>query len=69
MGGFERGDDPLGAREQLQRVQRLAVRDADVLRVVGVREPCEFGADAGVIQPRRDRVRLQYLPVRVLDDV
>ena len=45
--------------------QRFVVVDGDVLRPPRFLEPSVFRADAGIIQPGRNRMRLRDLPVRV----
>ena len=69
MGGLEGGDDPLGFGEQPERVEHLTVVR---LHVGGPPDGCEVGVlgpDTRVVEPGRDRVRLQHLPVLVLEQV
>ncbi len=44
------------------------VRRGHVLGAPGVRQPGVLGADPGIVQARRDRVRRAHLPVLVLQD-
>ena len=62
---LERRDDALGAAEAVERRQRLVVGDADVLGPADVVQPGVLGADAGVVEAGRDRVRLVDLAVLV----
>ena len=66
---LDRRDDPLGPREQRERVHRRGVGDGPVLRPAEVLEQGVLGPDTGIVQPRRDRVRLGRLPVVVLQQV
>src|SRR4051794_40648906 len=50
VGGFERGDDPLELREELEAIERLGVGDADVLDAAAVLPVRVLRADAGVIE-------------------
>ena len=56
--------DPFGARQPLEAGQRLVVGDRQVLRAAGVLEVRVLGADAGVVEAGRDRVRLGDLALR-----
>src|SRR4029079_4544631 len=48
---------------------RLLVGDGHIFSALAVLEPCMLRADAGVVQSRRDGMRLGDLPVRVLQEV
>src|SRR5438132_4443187 len=67
--GFERGNDALDPAAISERRQRLQVGDRNVRCTAVILEPCVLGADAWIIEPGRDRVRLDDLPVRVLQQV
>ena len=60
---------PSVLRQRLEPVERLLVRGRDVLREPCVLEVRVLGTDARVVEPRRDRVRLDDLPVGVLEQV
>ena len=49
--------------------ERLVVGDGDVLGAAGILEPGVLGADAGIIEAGRDRVRLDDLAVLVLQQI
>ena len=66
---LERRDDALGGGEQPQRLERLVVGDGDVARPPAVAQPGVLGADAGIVEPGGDRVRVADLPGLVLQDV
>ena len=66
--GLERRDDALEPRDGLERVERLAVGDRLVAGPAGVAEVGVLRAGAGVVEPGRDRVRLEDLAVLVLHD-
>ena len=69
VGRFQGRDDAFGAGDPLEGVQRLVVGDGDVFGAARVLEVGVFGADAGVVQARRDAVGRPDLPVLVLQDV
>jgi hypothetical protein len=69
LAGFQRRDDALGAAQVVEGGQRLVVGDADVLGAADVLQPGVLGADAGVVQAGRDRMRLDDLAVVVLQQV
>ena len=58
---LERRDDALRLAEQPEAFERLRVRDGDVLGAAGVLVEAVLGADAGVVEARRDAVRLLHL--------
>ena len=66
MSRFERRDDPFHSARQLERSERFVVGDRDVLDAPDIVQPGVLGANAGIIEPRRDRVRIANLPVLVL---
>ena len=66
---FQRRDDALGAAEAMERGERLVVGDADVFGAADVLQVGVLGADAGVVEAGRDRVRLDDLAVVVLQQV
>src|SRR5918996_716818 len=66
--GLERRHDPLALGEQVEGGERLLVCCRDVLRAAGVPQVRVLGADAGVVEPRRDRVRVGDLAVVVRED-
>ena len=51
MAWFKCWDDAFGFAAKLKRIQRLDIRDRDILRATYVVQPGMFGPDAGVIQP------------------
>ncbi len=67
--GLDGRDDALGAAEQAQRLHRLGVGGREVGRPADVGEVRVLGADARVVEPGRDRVRLDGLAVLVLQQV
>ncbi len=66
---LERGDDPLDAAALVESLQRFLVVDHDVFRAPGVLEPRVLGADARIVEAGRHGVRLDDLPVRILQEV
>src|SRR3546814_17537221 len=69
MGAFERGDDAFGPAAELEGVERLLVGDGDIFDAAALVEPAMFGADAGIIEPGRDRMRLGDSAVVVLEGI
>ena len=67
--GLERRNDSLGARAQLKRRQRFLIGRRYVFDAADVMQPGMLRPDAGIIQPRTDRVRLDDLSVIVLQQV
>src|SRR5438034_9065566 len=65
MRRLERGEDALGTGEALERRERLLVRRDAVLGPAGVAEEGVLRADAWIVEPRRDRVRVGDLAVLV----
>ncbi len=66
MGGLERRDDALEARERLECGERLRVGDGDVARAAAVAQLSVLGSRARVVEAGRDRVRLYDLALLVL---
>ena len=69
MGGFQRRDDALGPRAELERRQRLLVGGGDVFDAADVVQPGMFRPDAGIVEAGADAVRLDDLAVVVLQQV
>ena len=69
MAGLQRRQDAFGARELVERGQRLVVGDADVFGTAGVLEERVFRADAGIVEAGGDRMRLDDLAVVVAQHV
>ena len=65
MRWFERRDDPLEAGQVAECRDRFLVGRAHVLRASRVAEPRMLGADAGIVEPGGDRVRILDLSVLV----
>ena len=68
MRRLERRQNPLEPRELLKGLQRVFVRHVRVLGAAERAEPRVLGADRGVVEPRRDRMRELDVPVLVLQD-
>src|SRR3546814_16605058 len=66
MGAFERGDDAFGPAAELEGVERLLVGDGVIFDAAALVEPATVGADAGIIEPGRDRTRRGVWAVAVL---
>ena len=60
---------PSVRQQQLERVERLDVGHALVVDAADLVQPAMLGADAGIVEPRRDRVRLGDLAVLVLQQI
>src|SRR5690242_17147774 len=69
MTGFERRNDALDPATIVKGRERFGIVDRHVLRAAAVLEPRMLGADAGIIEPGRHRMRLEYLTVVVLQEV
>src|SRR5258708_2478928 len=69
MRGLERRNDALAAAQVVERGHGLSVVDGDVFGPSGLLEPGVLGAHTRVIQPCRDRVRLDDLTVFVLKQI
>src|SRR6185295_892557 len=63
MRRLERRDDPLGACEPPEGLERLVVCGADVTRTAGVAQESVLGTDAGIVEPGRDRGGVRDLSV------
>src|SRR5260370_9821769 len=59
--GLERRNDAFEPRKKLESVERLLVGSGKIFDAAGLVEPAMLGADAGVIDAGRDRMRLVYL--------
>src|SRR6266511_3985435 len=68
MGRLQRRQDPLQTRQLPKGAKRLGVRDRLVASAAGVPQVGVLGTDAGIVETGRDRVRLQDLPLVVLQD-
>ena len=64
MRRFQRRDDAFEPRAELEGVERLVVGDRDILDALLLVEPGMLGADAGIVEPGRDRMRVDDLAVR-----
>src|SRR5579871_2920221 len=62
-------NDPLGPRAQLKRRQRLFVGRRHILNASDVMQPRMLRPDARIIQSGADRVRLDDLPVIILQQI
>src|SRR5437773_10208195 len=69
MRGLERRNDALAAAQVVERGDCFSVVDGDIFGPTGVLEPGVLGANTRVIQPCRDRVRLDDLTVFVLKQI
>ena len=65
MRRLERGDDPLPLGEAVERGERLLIGSWHVFGAAGVPEEGVLVADARVVEPGRDRMRVGDLPVLV----
>ena len=68
MRRLERRDDPLGAREPLEGVERFRVRARQILRPSGVAQERVLRTDARIVESGRDRVGIGDLAVVVGED-
>src|SRR5439155_9458801 len=62
---LERGDDPLGLREATEGGERFLISRGQILDAAGVAEERVLRPDAGVVEPRGDRVRVDDLAVLI----
>ena len=69
MRRLQRRNDALGPRAKLERRQRLLVGRRHVLDAADIMQPGMLRPDARIIQPGADRVRLDDLPVIVLQQI
>src|SRR4051812_12821134 len=65
VGALERRDDPLGSREPVQRGERLLVGAWQVHGPSRIAQRGMLGADARIVEPGGDRVRVCDLAVVV----
>src|SRR5688572_24514699 len=63
---LERREDTFGARESMERLDRLGVRSVRVLDASLVTQPHVLGADRRIVEARRHRMRVRHLAVLVL---
>src|SRR5437899_9943842 len=69
MFGHERLYYALDAAQTVERGDVFSVVDGDIFGASGLLEPGVLGAHTRIIQPRRDRVRLDDLTVFVLKQI
>jgi hypothetical protein len=69
MAGFERGQDALGAGEQVEGRKRFRIGDADVFGAASIFQEGMLGTDARIVQSCRHRMRLDDLAVVVAQHV
>src|SRR5438067_5935602 len=69
MRGLERRNDALGAAQIVERGDGFPVVDGHVFGPSGLLEPGVLGAHPWVVEPCRDRVRLDDLAVLVLKQI
>src|SRR3989338_9535435 len=67
--GFERRNDTLGHREQLECGERFLVRGMGIQDSPLVVEVRMLGADARIVETRRNAVRILYLAISVLQHI
>lgn len=63
---LQRGYEPLGASQELQRLKCLDVRDCSVFRATAVLKPRVLRPNSRVVETGRDGVCLRNLTIRVL---
>src|SRR4051812_3013230 len=68
VGGLQRRDDPLKARDAAEGGERVVVAHRDVGGAAAVAQPRVLGPGTRVVEPGGDRVRLGDLPLVVLHD-
>lgn len=66
VGGLQRGDEALGARQELEGLECLDVRDGGVLCPPAILEPRVLGPDPRIVQPRGNGVCFRDLTIVVL---
>ena len=69
VGRLQRGDDPLGAAEELEAFEGFVVGDASVGGAARVFQPGVLRANAGVVEAGRYRMGFDDLSGFVLEDV
>src|SRR5579875_626966 len=67
--GFQCGEDALGFAEQVKRREGFVIGDAHILGTAGVLQERVLGADAGIVETRRDRMRFGDLAVVIAENV
>ena len=65
VSGLQRRDDSLQPRQLAEGGKGLLVGDGDVAGAAGVAQVGVLGADAGIVEASRDRVRLENLPLLI----
>ena len=65
---FRYDDDEIGRRILFECFERFIVFSRNVLHAAGRLQQRVLGANAGVVEAGRDRVRLLHLPIVVLQD-
>ena len=63
MRGFQRRDDAFELGKQHEGFQRLAVGGGEIFHAARILQPGMLRPDAGIIQPRRNRMGFQHLAV------
>src|SRR3990170_128073 len=66
MGGFESGDDPFGASQSTERIERLSVLNSNILGAADVLEMGMLGADGRIVESGRDRPGIADLSIGIL---
>ena len=66
VGGFERGNNAFGAREEARGVESGLIGDGGVFGAALIGEPGVFGADGWIVEASRNRMRGGDLAVFVL---
>src|SRR5690606_29928842 len=69
MGGFQRRYDALKLGRQLERFERLVIKDRHVFHAASVTQPGMLRANARIVQAGGDRVAVQDLAVVVLEQL
>ncbi len=69
MGAFERGDDALQLRQELEGLQGFLIGDGLVGHPPDLLEVAMLGAYAGIIQPGGDGMRRDDLAVIILQEI
>src|SRR5689334_2756462 len=69
MRGLERGQNALKLGAELKRSESFRVGGAQIFRAPDIVQIRMLGTDAGIVEPRADRVALEDLAVLVLQKV
>src|SRR5713226_5566576 len=69
MGGFKRGDNAFRAREQPRGIESGLIGNRGILGAALVGKPGVLGADSGIVEASRNRMRRGNLAVFVLQNV